>query len=161
MVTSNCLGHIWMFGRKLNLTGLLYRNMWGPCEMTSSLYCVVITCVVLKRFALVSIAKDLLKHDDVIKWKHFPRYWPFVRRIHRSPVNSPQKGQWRGVLVFSLICIWINGWIDNREAGDSRRHRAKYDVTVMNTRYGWDVISIWSIYWSPLIDDIMAKTQCI
>ena len=27
-------------------------------------------------------------HDDVIKWKHFPRYWPFVRRIHRLPVNS-------------------------------------------------------------------------
>ena len=27
--------------------------------------------------------------DDVIKWKHFPRYWPFVRGIHRSPVNSP------------------------------------------------------------------------
>ena len=32
------------------------------------------------------------QHDDVIKWKHFPRYWPFVRRIHRSPVNSPHKG---------------------------------------------------------------------
>ena len=35
-------------------------------------------------------------HDDVIKWKHFPRYWPFVRVIHRSPVQSPHKGQWRG-----------------------------------------------------------------
>ena len=43
-------------------------------------------------------------HDDVINWKHFPRYWPFVRRIHRSPVNSPHKGQWRGALMFSLIC---------------------------------------------------------
>ena len=30
-------------------------------------------------------------HDDVIKWKHFPRHGPFVRGIHRSPVNSPQK----------------------------------------------------------------------
>ena len=36
-----------------------------------------------------------LTHDDVIKWKLFPRYWPFVRGIHRSPVNSPHKGQWR------------------------------------------------------------------
>ena len=43
-------------------------------------------------------------HDDVIKWKHFPRNWPFVR----SPVNSPHKGQWRGALMFSLICAWIN-----------------------------------------------------
>ena len=51
-------------------------------------------------------------HDDVIKWKHFPRYWPFVRGIHRSPVNSPHKGQWRGALIFSLICAWINGWIN-------------------------------------------------
>ena len=43
-------------------------------------------------------------HDDFIKWKHFPRYWPFVRGIYRSPVNSPPKGQWRIALVFSLIC---------------------------------------------------------
>ena len=57
-------------------------------------------------------------HDDVINWKHFPRYWPFVRGIHRSPVNSPDKGQWRGALMFSLICAWINGWVNNREADD-------------------------------------------
>ena len=43
-------------------------------------------------------------HDDVIKWNHFSRYWPFVRGIHRSPVNSPHKGQWRRALMFSLIC---------------------------------------------------------
>ena len=29
---------------------------------------------------------------------------------HRSPVNSPHKGQWREILMFSLICTWINGW---------------------------------------------------
>ena len=44
-----------------------------------------------------------LKHNDVIKWKHFLRYWPFVRGIHQSPVNSPHKGQWRGAFMFSLI----------------------------------------------------------
>ena len=36
---------------------------------------------------------SMVTHDDVIKWKHFPRSWPFVRGIHRSPVNSPHKGQ--------------------------------------------------------------------
>ena len=71
------------------------------------------------------------EHDEVIKWKHFPRYWPFVRRIHWSPVNSPYKGQWRGALMFSLICVWINGWVNNHEAGDLSRHRAHYDVIVM------------------------------
>ena len=39
-------------------------------------------------------------HDDVMKWKHFPRYWPFARGIHRPPVDSPHKGQWRGVWCF-------------------------------------------------------------
>ena len=70
-------------------------------------------------------------HDDVIKWKHFQRNWPFVRGIHRSPVNYPHKGQWRGALMFSVICARINGWVNNREAGDLRRHRTHYDVTVM------------------------------
>ena len=74
------------------------------------------------------------KHDDVIKWKHFPRNWPFVRGIHRSPVNSPHKGQWRGALMFSLICVWINNWVNNREAGDLRRYRAHYDVIVMKCK---------------------------
>ena len=72
-----------------------------------------------------------VNHDDVIRWKHFPRHWPFVWGIHRSPVNSPHKGQWRGVVMFSLICAWINGWVNNREAGDLRRHRADYDVNVI------------------------------
>ena len=48
-------------------------------------------------------------HDDVIKWKLFPRFWTFVLGIHRGPVNSPQKGQWHGALMFSLICAWTNG----------------------------------------------------
>ena len=68
-------------------------------------------------------------------WRHqmetFPRYCPFVREIHRSPVNFPHKGQWRGVLMSALICIWINGWVNNCEAGDFRRYRAHYGVIVM------------------------------
>ena len=74
------------------------------------------------------------KHDDVFKWKHLPRYWPFVQWIHRSPVNFPHKGQWRGALMFSLICAWINGRVNNGEAGDLRRHSAHYDVIVMKQR---------------------------
>ena len=78
-------------------------------------------------------------HGDVIKWKHFPRYWLFVRGIHRSSVNSPHKGQWRGDLMFSLICAWINGWVNNHEAGGLRRYHAHYDVTVM---LGWKLIGL-------------------
>ena len=64
-----------------------YLDQWSPSSMT--LY-------------------DLSRNDDVIKRKHFLRYWPFVRGIHRSQVNSPHKDQWRGALIFSLICAWIN-----------------------------------------------------
>ena len=95
---------------------------------------------------------DFLRtHGDVIKWKHFPRYWPFVRGIHRSPVNSPHKGQWRRALIFSLICVW-NDWVNKREAGDLRRYRAHYDVIVMisslciaNGRTGSSYFSVWNI----------------
>ena len=72
----------------------------------------------------------LMIHDDVIKWKHFPSYWPFGRRNHWSPVNYSHKGQWGRALVFSLICAWINGWVNNRDADDLRCHRGHYDVTV-------------------------------
>ena len=70
-------------------------------------------------------------HDDVIKWKHFPRYWPFVRGVNRSPMDSPHKGQRRGALIFSLLCVWTNGRANNGDAGDLRRHCAHYEVTVM------------------------------
>ena len=49
------------------------------------------------------------QHDDVIKWKHFPRYWPFVRGIHPYPVDSSQKIQWCRAFMFSLICAWTKG----------------------------------------------------
>ena len=81
-------------------------------------------------------------HDDVIRWKHFPRYWPFVRGIHRSPVSSPHKGQWRGVWMFSLICPLINGWVNTHEASDLRRHRTHCEVTAM-------FISL--IYWTSIL----------
>ena len=69
-------------------------------------------------------------HDDVIKWKHFPRYWPFVRGIHRSTVNSLTKASDAELWCF-LICTWINGCVRNHEAGDLRCHRGYYDVTLM------------------------------
>ena len=87
-------------------------------------------------------------HDDVIKWKHFPRYWPFVRGNHRSPVNSPHKDQCRGALMFTLICARINGWVNNREAGDLRRHRAHYDVIVMAKSWSLAIYALWAWPWA-------------
>ena len=43
-----------------------------------------------------------ISHGDVIKWKHIPRYWPFVREIRRSPMNSPHKAS-DAELFFNFI----------------------------------------------------------
>ena len=83
-------------------------------------------------------------HDDVIKWKHFPCYWG----IYRSPLNSHKKTQWRGTLMFSLICARI-GWVYNGGAGDLRRHRAHYDITVMR-HHG-----------RCFVTDLCAHTNCL
>ena len=82
---------------------------------------------------------------DLNPWRRhqlgtFPCYWTFVRGIHRSPMNSPHEGQWRVALMLSFICAWINGWVIIGEAGELRRRRAHYVVTV---------IQCWPKYPSP------------
>ena len=97
-------------------------------------------------------------HDDVMKRKHFPRYWPIVRGIHRSPVNFTHKGQWHRYLMFSSICAWINGWVNTAEAGDLRRHRAHIDVTLIGTRI---VVSVMVTSWhDPLTPYNISQEIC-
>ena len=72
---------------------------------------------------------------------------------------SPHKGQWRGALMFSLICDRINDRVKNREAGDMRRYRAHYDVIVMNLRrfqftYNYLNIHIWNIGVQNILIDV-------
>ena len=68
-------------------------------------------------------------------WRHPMKTFSAVPAIcaGNSPVTGefPVQSQWRGDLMFSLICAWINGWVNNREAGDLRHHRTHYDVPVM------------------------------
>ena len=71
-------------------------------------------------------------------WRHQMEIFSTLLAIcaGNSPVTGefPAQGQWRGALMFSLICARINGWVNNGKAGDLRRHRAHYDVTVMKTK---------------------------
>ena len=74
---------------------------------------------------------------------------------HRSSVNSPHKGQWGGAFIFSLICTWSNGWVNNREAGEMRRQLTHYDVIVMysltnmlrGSRGNLSWTSVWFQWW--------------
>ena len=48
--------------------------------------------------------------------------------------NGIHRGQWCGALMFSLICAWRNGWVNNRQTGDLRPNCAHYDVIVMSLK---------------------------
>ena len=104
------------------------------------------------QFGAVTTRNFFQNHDDVIKWKHFPCYCPFVRGIHRSPVKSPHKGQWRGALMFSSICVLINSWVNNREAGDLRCYCAHYDVIVMILTIGSPQLASEGEWWGVFCD---------
>ena len=86
-------------------------------------------------------------------WRHqmetFSALLAICGGIHRPPVNSPHKGQWRGALVYSLICTRINGWVNNGEAGDLRRHRAHHDVIVMR----WLILMTHRMFWKMPLPD--------
>ena len=106
------------------LTASLRSSHYDPQWVMIHLMTIRITNVTLYLRISIEIKEGQLWHaesyrqhstyDDVIKWKHFPRYCPFVWGIHRSTVNSPHKGQWGGALMFSFICAWINGWVNKR-----------------------------------------------
>ena len=70
-------------------------------------------------------------HDDIIKMETISALLAICAGNSPVPVNSTHKGQWRGALMFSLIYAWIKDCVNNREAGDLRRHRGHYDVIVM------------------------------
>ena len=62
--------------------------------------------------------------------------------------NSPHKGQWRRrrALMFSLICVWINGWLNNREAGDLRRYHPLWHHC-NDTDVDFDILLWYSLAW--------------
>ena len=71
-------------------------------------------------------------------WRHQMEHFSALLAFcaGNSPVTGefPIKGKWRGALMFSLICTWTNGWVNNRDAGDLRWNPAHYDVTVISWR---------------------------
>ena len=107
------------------------RSLWCHCNVTAvDLY--VLRYMHHEKMPIDRPFCQGQPHDDVIKWKHFPRYWPFVRRIRRSPVNSLHKGQWRGALMFFYLRLnkrlSKQSWVWWSETPPRLAH---YDVSVM------------------------------
>ena len=72
-----------------------------------------------------------------VRWVSCQLMWEYITYITPSLIvwdrsHTTHKGQWHGTLMLSLICAWINGWVNNRKAGDLRRNRIHYDAIVMN-----------------------------
>ena len=137
LMATKCVGVIFSCRKWIKLGGFLWSASFDG----------------LLHNVLWGISRDyVVAHNDVMARKRFPHHETFVAwwrhqmeifsalltlcvGIHRSPVNSPHVGQSRGALMFSLICAWINGWVNNREAGDLRRYRTHYDVIVMGRNH--------------------------
>ena len=104
----------------------IWEQFHSKCPWTLSVICV-------RRLYFLNHCH--VSQGPVTWWRHQMETFSALLAIcaGNSPVSGefPHKGQWRGALIFSLICVWINGWVNNREAGDWRRYRAHYDVSVM------------------------------
>ena len=108
------------------------RCHWAPTTRCATSY----------QYSLRKHGRLTLKIQNRVKshswWRHQMETFSALLALcaGHSPVmvNSPHKGQWREAFMFSLICAWINDWVNNREADDLRRHRGHYDVNVMITR---------------------------
>ena len=126
------MSHCWPVKSRYGTFVISSRSNYGASVVNSrSNYGMSVISSWWNKSVVISWSDVCSNHDDVIKWKHFRCYWPFVLGIHWSPVNSPHKGQWPRALMFSFICVWINVWINNREVSDLRHYQAHYDVTVM------------------------------
>ena len=122
----------------------------------------------------IRIIMEVISHQKFSLWRHqmetFSALLALWGWIHQSPVNSPHKGQWRGALLFSLICAWINGWVNNRESGDVRRHRAYYNVIVMIVHWQrayskeyalWSILLCPVAIWNQSILDIYFRVNSL
>ena len=113
----------------------LFRNKINPnkeCDLDGRYR----TIILVPYLQVKSLRFIWRSENSKSRWRHQMETFSAFLTGHlcgefTGPVQFPHKGQWRGALMFSLICIWINGWVNNREAGDWRRYRAHYDVTVM------------------------------
>ena len=105
---------------------------------------------------LISGSSPSAAMHRALRWRHQMEIFSTLLALcvgsHQSPVNSPHKGQWRRALMFSLICTWTNGWANNRNAGDLRRHRVHYDVTVMLERHVCTILEMVGQKWAPTCD---------
>ena len=118
----------WVYCDKATLTKFVsYMNLLCPqlndAKIFNSSILQIVSRMQYYRSVSFRITSLALGQSCFSWWRHQMETFSALLAIY--------KGQWHGCLMFSLICTRINGWVNNGEAGDFRRHRAHYDVTVM------------------------------
>ena len=134
IVAHSCLFDLFIFAPRHRFTLVLLK-----------------TCKPVNWFCLVRYHSSYQAcHGDVIKWKHFLRYWllcgEFTGRWWIPLTKASDAQLW----CFLLICAWTNGWVNNWDAGDLRHHRTQYDVAVM-----------WQLCWSVHLDNFLFFVEYI
>ena len=109
-----------------------------PQEIESIVHIASVQFPIASQVTLNDIGKISQYQTQTTWWRH--QMETFSALLALCAGNSPVPGEFhtqrpvtRSFDVY-LICTQINGWVNNREAGDSRRHRAHYDVIVMKTK---------------------------
>ena len=108
----------------INLRGMqqsVYYEKWISSH--TWLWFPKITCHIVLQYCMMTSSN----------WSNFRVTSPLCGEFTGQRWIPHTKAQWRGALMFSFICAWINGWVNNRKAGDLRRQQAHYDVIVMGT----------------------------
>ena len=149
----------WALVRRFPYQQNIIRNLWWQEELLTH------TCLILYselRVLVAALGHLQTQWGDqalvpVISWFHHRKGAVFALPVLCAG-NSPIIGEfhsqrpWRGALMFSLICAWINRWANNREAGDLRRHQAHYDVSVIiGDRHQGPLLLSW-INFNPIME---------
>ena len=135
-------GDLWNFIQHIDA---LHRKIWILREVKSlTNYDILELCHLNSLWdgSLFLLCSDVCRPKNWSDWVFLRSWWrhqveTFSALLDLCEGNPsvtggfPSQSQWRGALMFSLICVWTNGWTNNRDTGDLRRHRANYDVIVV------------------------------
>ena len=114
-----------------------FTSIQWLCLLTAIAIAIYTHCI--SKTEMISQGNSLYPITSLEWWRHQMKTFSALLAlcVGDSPVTMRS-------LMFSLICTWLNRWLNNGEAGDLRRYRGHYDVAVMvvpkqapSSQHGW------------------------
>ena len=118
ITNSQYLSFLSKYSQKmLRSTFLLWNGaFWDICLLHCGIW--------LSSYCNTKFSQDWFRHQAIIDY--LLQSWSIINEVFWHSFEGSHRA-----LMFSLICAWMNDWVNNREAGDLRHHRAHYDITLM------------------------------